>query len=25
MPPVGVQVGDPQALQFVRQWIMSLR
>ena len=23
MPPVGVQVADPEALQFVRQWILS--
>lgn len=25
MPPVGVQVADPEAVMFVRQWIMSLR
>jgi hypothetical protein len=25
MPPVGVQVADPEALALVRQWIMTLR
>jgi hypothetical protein len=25
MPPVGVQVADPEAVQLVRQWIMSLK
>jgi hypothetical protein len=25
MPPVGVQIGDPDALMLIRQWIMSLQ
>jgi hypothetical protein len=25
MPPVGVQVADPDAVQLVREWILSLR
>jgi hypothetical protein len=25
MPPVGVQVADPDAVQLVRDWILSLR